>query len=86
MAELDRQLRGWVIPTEDLAIAMWADGSPWLLGSGGFGRVRRVFSRPDLHPPPCSQHPLTAVSRACGTDWSSSIGQWPLAGLATCAA
>ena len=39
MAELDRRLRGWVIPTEDLAIATRADGSPWLLGSGGFGRV-----------------------------------------------
>jgi hypothetical protein len=42
MAELDRQLRGWVIPTEDLAIATRADGSPWLLGSGGFGRVRSI--------------------------------------------
>jgi hypothetical protein len=39
MAELDRRLRGWIIPTEDLAISKRADGSPWLLGSGGFGRV-----------------------------------------------
>lgn len=48
MAELDRRLRGWIIPTEDLAISTRADGSPWLLGSGGFGRVKAWLSRVHL--------------------------------------
>ncbi len=40
MDALDRRLRGWVIPPRDLEICRRADGAAWLLGAGGFGRVR----------------------------------------------
>lgn len=40
LAALDNRLRGWLIPEEDVVISTRADGSPWLLGSGGFGKVR----------------------------------------------
>ena len=75
MAELDRRLRGWVIPTEDLAIATRADGSPWLLGSGGFGRVRGCLSFASDSMEHLRGHALATEHMAC----MALSTQWPLA-------